>query len=381
MKPSAMNPTVKPTVMKPNMPRFPLTSLLLAAAWWLPSTAVAQDTVRLRNGSTVSGAVDAENYDALLFKEKKGKEEKPLRINWDDVTQISYAGATEYQQAVNQVTTGNLGAAIPKLQALAQSSALRKELKPLVQFQLASALQRSGKFAEAAAAQVELVKAFPKSRFVLPAARSIVECHIALNTATEGSKAMEEVVSTAEKGGVDTSFLSAFDFYRGRLMEAAGDRVGAKIKYQTAAAARGVPVSSTAMARLAIARCDQTDGQVDAARIAYKEITQLDAGNEVLAGAWNGLADITFAEAAKSRNLEKVTDALYQYLRGVVEYGPAPGEATEEYERALAGAAASFKQMSEIETDETKQKLYAGRAKARLDLLRKEFPNSTHLPK
>src|SRR5262245_39900866 len=353
-KPSAMKQSAT-TAMKPTMPRLPLT-LLLAAAWWLPSTAAAQDTVRLRNGTSESGVVEGENYDVLLFKAKKGKEEKALRINWDDVAQLQYGGATEYQQAVNQVASGNLGAAIPKLQTLAQSTALRKELKPLVQFQLASALQRSGKFAEAAAAQLELVKAFPKSRFVLPAARSIVECHIALATATDGIKAMEEVVGTAEKGGVDNSFLSVFDYYRGRLMEAAGDRVGAKVKYQTAAAARGVPASMTAMARLAIARCDQTDGQVDAARIAYREITQLDAGNEVLAGAWNGLADITFAEASKARNLEKITDALFQYLRGVVEYGPAPGEATDEYERALAGAAASFKTMSEIETDDAKQK-------------------------
>jgi len=369
--------------MKPSMLRFPLSSLHLAAAvvCWLPTIANAQDTVRLRDGKTKTGVVESENYDALLFKSKEGKDERQIRINWDDVSEIKYANATDYYQAVNQVTAGNLGAAIPKLQALSQNSSLRKELKPLVQFQLASALQRSGKFADAATAQLELVKANPKSRFLLPAVRSIVECHIALNTATEGTKAMEDVISTAEKGGVDTSFLSAFDYYRGRLLEAAGDRIGAKVKYQSAAAARGVPLSATAMARLAIARCDQNDGQVDAARIAYREITQLDAGNEVLAGAWNGLADITFAEAAKSRNIEKVTDALFQYLRGVVEYGPAPGEATDEYERALAGAASSFKQMSEIEKDDAKQKQYAARAKARLDQLRKEFPNSTHLPK
>src|SRR5262245_52433976 len=281
MKPSDMKPT------KPTMTRFPLTSLLLAAvACWLPTTTTAQDSVRLRNGNTVSGTVEAENYDALLFKEKKGKEEKPLRINWDDVVgQPTYANATEYQQAVNQVSAGNLGAAIPKLQALAQSSALRKELKPLVMFQLASALQRSGKFADAATAQLELIKANPKSRFLLPAARSIVECHIALNTATDGTKALEEAIGTAEKAGVDGSYMSAFDYFRGRLLEAAGDRIGAKVKYASAAAARGVPQSLNAMARLAIARCDQVDGQVDAARIAYREITQLDAGNEVLAGA------------------------------------------------------------------------------------------------
>src|SRR5262245_24371539 len=104
--------------MFPTMQRSPLTSLLLAAAvvWWLPSTTTAQDTVRLRNSTTASGVVEGENYDVLLFKEKKGKEEKQLRINWDDVTQLQYGGSTEYQQAVNQVAAGNLGAAIPKLQ-------------------------------------------------------------------------------------------------------------------------------------------------------------------------------------------------------------------------------------------------------------------------
>jgi len=54
-----------------------------------------------------------------------------------------------------------------------------------------------------------------------------------------------------------------------------------------------------------------------------------DRGLQV-SGAWNGLADLTFAEGSKDKNADVIMNALFMYLRGVVEYGPAPGEPTGE---------------------------------------------------
>jgi len=65
----------------------------------------------------------------------------------------------------------------------------------------------------------------------------------------------------------------------------------------------------------------------------------------------------------------------------VVEYGPAPGEGTSEYERSLASAGRVFQQLSELGTDDASKKQNQQRAKQRLDQLRKEFPSSIYLTK
>jgi hypothetical protein len=338
----------------------------------------AQDTVRLRNGNTETGTIESENYDGIVMKAKKGNQERNLTIAPDDVASISYDKGAEYQKAVNLVST-NLGNGISQLQALSGKKDLRKLLVPAVLFQLGSAQQRAGQFAAAAATQQDLIKSNPKTRYLIPAVQCIVDSYLALGDAAGGAAAVEAAASSASQGGVDVSYMTAFDYFRGKMLEAQKDLVGAKVKYQAATSATKLPVVA-ALARVSRARCEQQDGKADQARQEYKAIAdQPDAANEVLAAAWNGLADLSLADGAKDRKAEGVMNALYMYLRGVVEYAPAPGEATGEYERALAGAAQAFKQLSELETDDAKQKQWAQKSRQHLDQLKKEFPNSRYL--
>jgi tetratricopeptide (TPR) repeat protein len=341
---------------------------------------IAQDKVKLRSGTVEEGRIESEEYNVLVMKAKKGKEEKSLRLNWDDVADVNYGGVVEYNQAVSQISSGNYAAAVSKLEALAASANFRKELKPLVMLQLAQTQQRMGKFTEAAAAMQKLVEANPKSRYIVPAAQGIVECYVAAGDPATGTTAIEAVSKAATDGGVDAMFLAVFDYFRGRLKEAQKDLVSAKVKYQAAAAARGAPASWTAMAKLGLARCEQAEGRSDQARDQYRTLIDLEnVGNEVLAGAWNGLADILSQDAVKAKNAEKLTEALFMYLRGVVEFGPAPGEGTGEYERSLACAGRVFQQLSDMETDDARKKTNAQRSKQRLEQLRKEFPSSIYL--
>ena len=365
-----------------NMTKLPL---IVSGIWLLPammfqSPVLAQDKVKLRSGTIEEGRIEAEEYNDLVIKAKKGKDEKVVRLKWDDVADVEYGGATEYRQAVNQLSSGNYAAAATKLEALAASPTFRKELKPLVLLQLAQTQQRMGKFAEAATALQKLVQDNPKSRYIVPAAQAIVDCYIALGDPATGVTAIEAVSKSATDGGVDALFLAVFDYFRGRLKEAQKDLVAAKVKYQAAAGARGAPASWTAMAKLGLARCEHAEGRSAEAQAAYRALIELDnVGNEVLAGAWNGLGDIVAQDAAKAKNAEKLTEALFMYLRGVVEFGPAPGEGTSEYERALASSGRVFQQLSDLETDDARKKQNAQRSKQRLDQLRKEFPNSIYL--
>ncbi|HEX6812393.1 MAG TPA: tetratricopeptide repeat protein [Planctomycetota bacterium] len=364
-----------------QLPNIAFGLSLVLPALVLSTQGIAQDKVRLRNGTVAEGRIESEDYNALVIKTKKGKDEKVERLNWDDVVEVTYSGAVEYQQAVNQIAGGNFAAAVQKLEAVVASASLRKELKPLAMFQLALTQQRMGKFSEAATAMQDLAKNFPKSRYLVPASQAIVDCYVALNDPATGATAIEAVSKAATDGGVDALALVVFEYFRGRLKEAQKDTVGAKVKYQAAAAARNVQNSWTAMARLGLARCEYAEGRVDQAKDAYRALVDLDVGNEVLAGAWNGLADIHFQDAMKAKNAEKLTEALFMYLRGVVEFGPAPGEGTSEYERSLASASRTFQQLAELETDDARKKQNAARARQRMEQLRKEFPSSPHLPK
>jgi outer membrane protein assembly factor BamD (BamD/ComL family) len=358
-------------------PKFRWLTLLCLAVGTAP--ALAQDAVRLRNGKTESGRIESEGYDGIVLKAKVNNQDKQLKITWDQVAHVSYGGGTEYAQVVNQIASGNFGAAIPRLTAMAQNANLRKELKPHVLYQLGVAQQRAGKLAEASTAFVELVKAFPRTQYLSAAAAGIVECQIRAGDIPAGTAALTSLIESAQTAGVGPDYLGAFDFYRGRLLEAQKNITMARGKYQAAATARGGPPALVAAAQLGIARCEQAEGNLVMARNAYKSLLDLDAGNEVLAGAWNGLADMAKEEATKTKKADKLLDSLFMYLRGVVEFAPAPGEGTGEYERALAGAASVFKLLSDSEADETRKKQYAQQAKQRLDQLKKEFPTSRYL--
>jgi tetratricopeptide (TPR) repeat protein len=342
------------------------------------ATAFAQqDIVRLRNGNTDTGTIESEDYQVLSIKSTKDK--KTNRIAWDDIAEVTYGNSNDYTAAVKMVNGGNLSGGAAKLNQLAAGDKLRKDLKPHALFYAAAATQRSGNLKEAATGYIELVKAFPKNPHLRQAAKGLVDCRIASGDAASGTGELEAMVAAAKGAGVDDQFLGTFEVFHGRLLEAQKKMVEAKVKFDQVAAMRGIAASLTAEAKLGVARCSQAEGQSPKALEIYKAMIDQDLGNEVMAGAWNGMGEITRDEAAKAKNAEKMLDALYMYLRGVVQYAPAPGEGTGEYERALAGSSATFKALSDLEPDAAKKKVWSDRSRERLNQLKKEFPNSPHL--
>jgi tetratricopeptide (TPR) repeat protein len=349
------------------------------AVFLLPTAANAQDSVQLKDGRTEPGRVETEDYREVTLKSSKDKTGKVLRFNRDDIVAVNYGGVPDYTAAMTLVNSGSFGPASQKLTALLASASLRKELKPNVMFQLASAHKGNRKWQEAITAMLDLVKAFPKTPHLRAAAQTIVDCRIALGDPAAGIADVDTLVKTAKEGGVEEGYLAAFEIFPARLLEAQKKIPEAKIKYDSAAAARSASPALIAEAKLGSARCEQADGHPDKAKEHYQALVDQDVGNFVLAGAWNGLADLMRDEATKSKDAEKLLNALFMYLRGVVEFGPAPGESTGEYERAIAGSAAVFRLLAEQDKDDARKKLYLERANQRLGQLKKEFPDSPYL--
>lgn len=355
---------------------LPLLLLILGAAATLTAQ-VQPDVVRLRNGNTDQGTIESENYKELALKSVKDK--KTNRYPTEDIADVQYGGSPEYTAAYKLANAGNPTGA-QKLAQLASSEKLRKEIKQHALFYAAAAQQRAGNLKDALALYLDLAKQFPSSPHLRQVAKAIVDCRIASGEAAAGSSDLDMVMKAAKEAGVDDLYLGTLEVYNGRLLEAQKKTVEAKVKYAQVEAARNIPPKLTAEAKLGIGRCCQAEGQAQKAAEIYNQlIKDHDLGNEVLAGAWNGLADIKRDEAVKDKNnAEKLLDALYMYLRGVVEFAPAAGEGTSEYERALAGSVATFKALADGETDAQKKKLYAERARERQNQLNKEFPNSPH---
>jgi ATP/maltotriose-dependent transcriptional regulator MalT len=371
--PMVRNPMVRNPMVSNPMVRVPLVGILALS---LVAAVPAQDSVKLKDGTQETGRVESENYDALVFKAKKGKEDKQLRLSWGDVVELQYGGASDYYKATNAIAIGDLAGGTQRLQALAANASLRKELKPAVSLNLGLAQLRSGKPADGAVTLAEMIKSAPNSRYLLQAARGLAECYIANGDSAAGTAAIDAAAAQATEGGVDPNAAAAFDYLRGLLLEAKKDHANAKIKYGLVASARSAPAGYTALGKLGVARCAAAAGQVDQAKKDFESLISEGTTNEVLAGAWNGKAELMLADGIKAKNMERLLDASLMFLRGVVEYAPAPGEHTIEYERAMAGAAEAFKNMAEVETDANLKKQHAARARARLEQLKKEFPHS-----
>jgi tetratricopeptide (TPR) repeat protein len=358
--------------------RFPALAATLAVVM-LAAPALAQeadDTVRMKDGKSQTGKIQSEDYSGVSLQVIKGS---ALTIQWNKIQSVQYGGAPEFTKAMETLASGNLEDAKGQLEELKKDAKLRAPLRQQVLFHLANTNQRLGKLDDAVAGYNELLKAFPKSRFLRAAGENLVTCFLDKGDADGAGKALDGFLADAKAAGVEAGFQSELGLLKGRVLEAQKKYAEAKAQYEAVAKAAGVAPTVGLESQLGLARCLQASGDTAKADEQFRALVKQDAPNNVLAGAWNGIGDIAEADAYKSKNIDKMLDALFAYLRGVVQYPPARGEPTMEYERALAGASTCFKFVADLESNKDKKKLYNDRAKERADQLRREYPSSPYL--
>ncbi|HZM01189.1 MAG TPA: tetratricopeptide repeat protein, partial [Planctomycetota bacterium] len=134
-----------------------------------------------------------------------------------------------------------------------------------------------------------------------------------------------------------------------------------------------------ATAKLGVAESLKREGKLSEAETLFKAIVEEDGPSFLHAGAWNGLGDLLVEQGSKARDIDKLIDALYAYLRGVVQYVPAAGESQAEYERALGGSARCFKLISQLETNKDRKAYWESQFTQQAERLRKLSPNSEYL--
>jgi outer membrane protein assembly factor BamD (BamD/ComL family) len=361
-------------------PRRTLTSALLSFAIAAPVLAqdATKDNVPLKDGKTESGKIKSEDYGGLVIDNRGDK-----TLLWPDIRAegITYAGALAYQSAKEKFDAGNLDEALSAFDELKGDKKLRPVLMQHTLYFDAFIKQRQGKYDEALAGYKDLLTAFPKSRYLLDVGEHMVQAYIAKKDVAGAAKALDQLSGDALTAGIEPGFSSAVNVLKGRVLEEQKKWSEAQAAYAIAEKAAGVSPTVVAQAVLGQARCAVALGKKSDAETMYRKIVSQDGPSVVMSGAWNGLGDLIIEDTLKAPKAdpEKILDGLYCYLRGVVQYSPLPGEPTNEYERALAGAAKAFDYLAQLEAKPENKQVYKQRSLERTAQLRKEFPNSPYL--
>ncbi len=333
-----------------------------------------KDTVQLKGGKAESGKVTNSDFSGLTLEIKPGQS-KP--IAWADVAAIDWGSAGAVGDGLDLFEKGKLDEALTALNgAKAGASKLRPVLQQELLYHLPLILQRMGKLDEAAAGYKELFEAFPKGRYLRMAGENWVNCMLAkddLNGAEDAISKIALAAQSVQGADADVALIKA------RVLEAKKSYPTARASYEAAEKAATAGSTTAQDARLGKARCLVAEGNKADAGTILEDLKKNATSNVVLAGTWNVLGDMTAEEGRASKNIDKLLDALYMHLRGVVQYAPLPSDPTREYERAIAGAALDFKAMSEVDTNADRKKSYKDKFEANKAKLKKEFPNSPFL--
>ena len=341
-----------------------------------PPQQAKDDVVTFKdNREPESGKVVSENFDALELEVKKGVKKK---LEWAQLASVKYASVPEeYTEAVAERSNDPEGA-LEKLKALSGTEGLGDVWRQQVMYDVASLQQQLGAFDEAVASWKALLAAFPEGRYLGAAARGLVDSTLAKGDADGAGKALDGVAASpavGKFGGLDP----VLKVLRGRILAAQGKFADARAAFEQVEKDPKAPAEASAAAKLGVAECLKSEGKDAEAETRFKALVEGDGPNFLLAGAWNGLGDMLSEKAAKARNADQLTEALYAYLRGVVQYTPAAGEPQDQYERALAGSARCFKGLSELESNKDRKAYYAGQYAQQVERLRKLSPNSEYL--
>jgi tetratricopeptide (TPR) repeat protein len=176
---------------------------------------------------------------------------------------------------------------------------------------------------------------------------------------------------------VATGFGATISMLKGRLLEDQDKVTEAAASYALAEKTSGVSLVVQQQARLGQGRCLMKQKKPAEAEAIFRKLSTEDAPSSVLAGAWNGLGELWRQDAknkAEAEQADKLLDAAFAYMRGVVQYGPGPGESQREYKRSLEGATNAFQNLAQVEKNAERKERYTALYKERKAQLDREFP-------
>ena len=359
--------------------RLPLSALALLALVARVSAQDPTDVVYLRDGVTETGKVLEEPLSGLAFQPESGAKKT---LQWADVQSVEYGDAPDaFAAGQSALGAGDFEDALKQFSAVLAEQDLRPVVRQQALFQKAGAELRSdadGTEDAARADYQQLLRDFPKGRFVRMACENLMGLYLKKGDAAGA----QTVLDDASKGLSGVAGAEAIvGVLAGNMLLTSGKGDEAAKRFAAVEALAGAEPALVQEARLGRARTLILANKAAEAEPILRELVEKSTIARVLSGAWNGIGDLGAKEGHDKRNTDRCLDAVFAYLRGVVQYKPLPGETTIEYERALAGAAQCFQYLSELESNPDKKKVWRDRQRDLVERLQREFPRSPFLEK
>lgn len=361
----------------------PLAPLALLGACALLSSAAfglqddVGDTVYLKGDNKVeTGAVLDETLEGVSIKPHTGAKKV---VPWPEVQSIDYGDAPdEFTNALATLAAENHELALEQFQSVLAEEDGRDVIRQQALFHVAGLQRRLGMLDQARASYEQLLLEFPRGRFVRLAGENLVALQVQAGDAAGAATTLQNLAQGLE--GFAGKDLVVGLLEAGMLL-ADGKVAEARARYDAVESAAGSDAELAQEARLGRARTLLLEGKGAEAEPLLRALVTESKNPRVQSGAWNALGEMGAADGRARKDADKILDALYAYLRTVVQYKPLPGESTTEYERALAGAGTCFRYLSELESNPEKKRLLRQRQTERLEQLEREFPSSPFLEK
>lgn len=362
--------------MKPRIAVVGLLGIVLGAA---PAFAQERANIKSRREPKPREiSVVEETYKGVVYSVGAGGRGTYL---WKEIESLDYVSRPkELSQGIAAVRKGEYEEGLKLLQRFKAEKGLSPVFRQQALFRCAQAAESTGRVEEAIATYRQLLSDFKQSRFLQQANDRIVACLVATKKFDEAQKALAASRQAAIEARLDEELLREFDFLEAGLLESRGKLSEAANAYEKLSAAASSNPLVADLARIGAARCQyQKAGDASKAKAVCEEV--INKANEgtspvVMAAAWNGLGEVQLQEGRKDRKADKVREALFSVLRGVVQYFPAEHDRTIEYERSLFLSGQAFKSLADLTTDETQKKLNLLRAGEKLQELKNRYPLS-----
>ena len=359
--------------------RSVIAAAAIAGGLFAAGAALAQeegnDTIRKKDGSSVSGKIQSEDVSGVKIEVTKGAS---ITVQWSQIKlPIDYAGSVEFRKAKQALDGHNYDDAIAILEDLRKKADLRPVLKAHVLYLDGAAHLGFGDADKAIEIFDVLFKEFPKTQFLTQGGgENLINAYLAKGKAADAEGALQKLSDAMKSQGASQEPLHPL---RGKVLEANRNFSGAAAAYNQMLSSAGGDEGVKAAAELGLARClvgQQKSGEAEAK---YRTIISRDGlPASVLAGAFNGLGEITYEAGRTKRDADMITNALYHFLRSSVLYAPTSGESTTEYERSIRGSADCFQALADLEQNPERKKANTQRANERKSYLATKFPGSTY---
>lgn len=323
------------------------------------------DVVSVRAGEPLRGQITVAGYDGVEIRlAATGRARATLKLPWERVESVEFDSRPLEAAAVAEIE-GRFDDARAQWTKLAEDARGRAPLRQEALFRLATLEQRLGRVEPALARWRELATEFPEGRHLDEAVKALIRGELAKGDPATANADLDRILEQSAAIASHPRFAAIQELLRGRVLEARTQWADARLHYGVAERASDLPAEDVARARLGSARCLLAEGRVADAEQRLRELVgpHADAATPgiVFAAAWNGLADLWRDRGVRERDRERLFQALYGYLRGVVLYVPQDGEPRTEHRRAIEGARRCCEAIAQLSTDPEEKALYRRR--------------------